>query len=239
VAEAGPATEPYTVRPGDTLSAIARRRGTSVQALVRANAIADPDRIEAGSVLQVPAPSADAPATGAPEPEETSAPQTATPTGPAEPEPVADAEATAEATPADPPAPQAPEAAEPADPTEDAAAEAPDPADLSRARADVVDAELRYWAAEYEESREAAVRAHERLASWDGVEARAVRARAYLIEGMALGALGDEDGAQDRFGEALAEDPWIELPQPPSPKLVQLFEAAREARAADAEQAAP
>lgn len=44
----------YTVRPGDTLSAIADRLGTSVRALTEANAIADPDRIIAGQVLTVP-----------------------------------------------------------------------------------------------------------------------------------------------------------------------------------------
>lgn len=44
----------YTVRPGDTLSAIARRTGTSVAALVRLNDLRDPNRIVAGSALRVP-----------------------------------------------------------------------------------------------------------------------------------------------------------------------------------------
>lgn len=44
----------YTVRPGDTLWAIARRFGTTVQALVRANHIADPNLIYPGQVLTIP-----------------------------------------------------------------------------------------------------------------------------------------------------------------------------------------
>lgn len=44
----------YTVRYGDTLSAIARRFGTTVAALQSANGIANPNRIYAGQVLRVP-----------------------------------------------------------------------------------------------------------------------------------------------------------------------------------------
>ena len=43
----------YLVRSGDTLSTIARRLGTSVSALVRANNIADPNMIVAGTRLSV------------------------------------------------------------------------------------------------------------------------------------------------------------------------------------------
>ena len=43
-----------TVRPGDTLSAIAARSGTSVAALVRANRIGDPNHVVAGRRLVVP-----------------------------------------------------------------------------------------------------------------------------------------------------------------------------------------
>jgi LysM repeat protein len=41
----GLASHTYTVQPGDILSAIAERFGTTVEALARANDIADPDRI--------------------------------------------------------------------------------------------------------------------------------------------------------------------------------------------------
>ncbi len=44
----------YTVRPGDTLGAIAARSGTTVAALARANGIADPALIHVGRRLTVP-----------------------------------------------------------------------------------------------------------------------------------------------------------------------------------------
>lgn len=43
----------YTVRPGDTLSGIAARFGTTVSQLAALNAIADPDKIYAGQVLRL------------------------------------------------------------------------------------------------------------------------------------------------------------------------------------------
>lgn len=44
----------YTLQPGDTLGAVARRHGVSVDALARANRIADPNRVFAGQVLTIP-----------------------------------------------------------------------------------------------------------------------------------------------------------------------------------------
>lgn len=44
----------YTVRQGDTLSAIARRFGVSVAALAEANDLADPNLIAAGQRLEIP-----------------------------------------------------------------------------------------------------------------------------------------------------------------------------------------
>lgn len=44
----------HVVRRGETLSAIARRYGTSVAALARTNRIADPNRVRAGQRLVVP-----------------------------------------------------------------------------------------------------------------------------------------------------------------------------------------
>jgi LysM repeat protein len=53
---AGAATvSSYTVRPGDTLSAIARRAGTTVAALAASNHLADPNLLFPGQVLSVPA----------------------------------------------------------------------------------------------------------------------------------------------------------------------------------------
>ena len=52
----------YTVQLGDTLSEIARDHGTSTSALAEANGVDDPDRIVAGTRLELPEP-----ATGGPE----------------------------------------------------------------------------------------------------------------------------------------------------------------------------
>lgn len=48
-----PTGDTYTVQPGDTLSGIASRYGTSWQELQRINAIANPDRIFPGQVLRL------------------------------------------------------------------------------------------------------------------------------------------------------------------------------------------
>jgi nucleoid-associated protein YgaU len=44
----------YTVESGDTLWDIARRFGTTVEALAEANGITDPHLIEVGQVLEIP-----------------------------------------------------------------------------------------------------------------------------------------------------------------------------------------
>lgn len=44
----------YVIQPGDTLSAIAARFGTTVAALVAANGIADPDKIIVGVTINIP-----------------------------------------------------------------------------------------------------------------------------------------------------------------------------------------
>ncbi len=44
----------YTVRPGDTLSAIAARFGTTTSVLVKLNGIADPSLVRVGQVLKLP-----------------------------------------------------------------------------------------------------------------------------------------------------------------------------------------
>jgi LysM repeat protein len=52
--EGAPATT-YVVRAGDTLSGIARRMGTTVEALQRANGITNPNQIRVGQRLTIPA----------------------------------------------------------------------------------------------------------------------------------------------------------------------------------------
>ncbi len=49
-----PAPNTYTVQPGDTLSGIAAKYGTSVDALVQLNGIKNPNLIYAGQVLKLP-----------------------------------------------------------------------------------------------------------------------------------------------------------------------------------------
>ena len=51
---AGVMASTYVVHPGDTLSAIALRHGTTVGALVEANHIANPDLIRIGQLLEIP-----------------------------------------------------------------------------------------------------------------------------------------------------------------------------------------
>lgn len=53
---AAAATTTYTVAPGDTLSLIAGRFGTSVESIMALNGLADPDALAAGQVLTVAAP---------------------------------------------------------------------------------------------------------------------------------------------------------------------------------------
>lgn len=56
----------HTVAPGETLSGIAARYGTSTASLVAANGLADPDRVIAGRTLQVPGGGAASSAAAAP-----------------------------------------------------------------------------------------------------------------------------------------------------------------------------
>ena len=44
----------YTIQPGDTLSELAKRHGTTVAILATANLIANPDKIYAGREIWLP-----------------------------------------------------------------------------------------------------------------------------------------------------------------------------------------
>jgi LysM repeat protein len=48
----------YEVKNGDTLTMIARTHGTTVDAIMERNAIANPDDIHVGQVLELPLPTA-------------------------------------------------------------------------------------------------------------------------------------------------------------------------------------
>ncbi|GEM_PF-3206710 len=55
-----PAGVEYTVKEGDTLSRIAAQNGSSVDAIVKANGLGDPDKIQVGQKLIIPGGSASA-----------------------------------------------------------------------------------------------------------------------------------------------------------------------------------
>ena len=44
----------YVIQPGDTLSEIAKRYGTTVDTLTKLNKISDPNKIYAGNTIRVP-----------------------------------------------------------------------------------------------------------------------------------------------------------------------------------------
>ena len=46
----------YTIKPGDTLSELAKKHGTTVPVLATANLIANPDKIYAGREIWLPDP---------------------------------------------------------------------------------------------------------------------------------------------------------------------------------------
>ncbi|MFN3742162.1 MAG: LysM peptidoglycan-binding domain-containing protein [Anaerolineales bacterium] len=54
--------ETYVVQPGDTLNQIAVRYGVSIESLVRANALSNPDFLEPGQILLLPTPDFQLPA---------------------------------------------------------------------------------------------------------------------------------------------------------------------------------
>jgi LysM repeat protein len=60
-----PPQNAYTVKSGDTLSGIAAQNGTTVDAIVKANDLQDPDMIQTGQQLVLPSSSAAAPAPSA------------------------------------------------------------------------------------------------------------------------------------------------------------------------------
>src|SRR5207244_812833 len=54
----------YTVRPGDSLSVVAKRLGTTVAVLAKANGIVDPDKVKVGQVLRLSPAAAPTPKAG-------------------------------------------------------------------------------------------------------------------------------------------------------------------------------
>ncbi|MEZ4236165.1 MAG: LysM peptidoglycan-binding domain-containing protein [Myxococcota bacterium] len=91
----------WVVRRGDTLWALARRMGTTVDALVAANGITDPDRIRVGQVLKMPGAMPPAPVTASTAPVTSPVPQPRPETpAPETPAPASETPAPASETPA-------------------------------------------------------------------------------------------------------------------------------------------
>ena len=63
-APAAPSGDTYTVKSGDTPSAIAERLGVSVDELMRLNSITDPTQLAVGQVLRIPSAKATSPTPG-------------------------------------------------------------------------------------------------------------------------------------------------------------------------------
>jgi LysM repeat protein len=63
-APAAPSGDTYTVKSGDTPSAIAERLGVSVDELMKLNSITDPTQLEVGQVLRIPSAKVTTPAPG-------------------------------------------------------------------------------------------------------------------------------------------------------------------------------
>lgn len=70
----------YTIRPGDTVAAIASRYGTTIAAVLALNPGLNPSRLQVGTVIQLPGSSGATPARGTVAPTPTRRPPTATPT---------------------------------------------------------------------------------------------------------------------------------------------------------------
>lgn len=51
----------YEVEPGDTIGSIATRFGLTIDALLVANQLTDPNQLEAGSILRIPGPNTTTP----------------------------------------------------------------------------------------------------------------------------------------------------------------------------------
>lgn len=75
----------YTIKSGDTLSAIAAQHNTTVAALAAANNISDPNKIQAGATLTIPGTQTQAPVQ---QPTQPSQPAPVAPTAPTAPKPV-------------------------------------------------------------------------------------------------------------------------------------------------------
>jgi|GEM_PF-6173901 len=218
VAARGPVRAPstwevYVVQPGDTLAKIAACRAASVDQLARANGIRDPDLVMVGERLRVPAEDRCAglevggrptPAPGAP------APPTATAVGteaPAAPTDSAAARRDSEARPDDP---------------------------VARARAKLAAAQADYDAARFEEALAGAQGAAEDVADTAGRQELAeLRARCYLLAGMAAAALDQRERALALFGAAFALDPDIPVTrEQTSPRILELVDQAAPAKTA-------
>jgi LysM repeat protein len=198
--------DPYVVRRGDVLSSIAARLGTSVEALVRVNGLADPNRLEVGQRLRVPPganrtvakPTKPRPAVSSPPPQSSSARRVA-------------------ATPAT--APRGAETVPATGPRNSLFA-------VDRA---IRDTAQRLRSAHFEETLDEARKARSLLTPLQSEPGAAERsARVEVLAAMAEIALGRDESARASFERALLADPGLTLaPGEVSPKILRLFEETR------------
>jgi len=198
--EAAPSTEPvyHTLEPGETLTEIADRYGTSIASLIRENEITDPKKIWAGARLRIPA----------------SAKRI--PTLDAEAQVDAEAEVDTEA-----------EVGAEAQVDAEAEVGTGDPESTEIASMlDRCETELR--AARFEQALESAAAVREQLEARTGTGDDPSHVRLEIASATAYVALGQTDAALESLERALIADPSLELdPALTSPKVLAVFRAAR------------
>jgi len=203
----------HRIRPGETLQGLAQWYGHPVAALAARNRIADPNRINAGIWLSIPAGARTGCAPAAP------VVAKARPTAVAQPRPPTAPRAAAPAR-VRPPRPEPPPAAPAAPPAPETTAA------LARADAALDEASRRYDAADFEAV--LALSEEARRAVGDGDDAARVerRARAHWLAGLANAGLDRREEARAALREALALRPSLRREQSLSPRILGLLEDA-------------
>ncbi len=206
----------YEVVAGDTLFEIARDHAVSLEEVVGANAIPDPDRLEVGHVLRIPV----AAAAAVPPAHDFDAGESAK-----APDPPPQRSASEATMPADPPPPPA---ADPPPPAGD-----PPPAQDAGRSAEVAalleDAQSRHQGEDYDGALDALARADAIAADLpDDEPSKRLRAQVALMTAMVNLGQGDDAAALQRFAQVLDLLPhYVPPPGAFSMRALELLEQAR------------